>query len=281
MLKLYFPCNQTCHIQFNYPLVTSFFGAGQTAEGTLNFTSTAPSQIPVTQPYQVGSTQPYSQIPSSQVPVTQPYQGAITQPSSQVPATQPYQGAMTKPFFKVPVTHPYQGATTKPSQSDVAQANYIGEETEKGPFDPFGHAMDDDDEVRIVNQPTTSSSLNKREKRPASSRNKNPSVSSDKVERAEFKRRQDGKVVEMMGRFLELKEKQAEVESVQQKRARTNVHEFPIPVCIAVVENMEDLSDDEKVEASDVFKDPQNRAIFMTPKDSARMKWLRKKIRTA
>ena len=69
--------------------------------------------------------------------------------------------------------------------------------------------MDDDDEVRIVDQPTTSSSLNKREKRPATSRNKNP-VSSDKAERAGFKRRQDGKVVEMMGWFLELKEKQAE-----------------------------------------------------------------------
>ncbi|CAD6342583.1 unnamed protein product [Miscanthus lutarioriparius] len=185
---------------------------GQTAEGTLNFTSIAPSQVPVTQPYQ-------------------------------------------------------GGATTQPSQSDITQANYIGEETEKGPFDPSGHAMDDDDEVRIVDQPTTSSSLNKREKRPATSRNKNP-VSSDKAERAGFKRRQDGKVVEMMGWFLELKEKQAEAEPVQQKRARTNAHEFPIQVCIAVVDNMEDLSDDEKVEASDVFKDPQNRVIFMTAKDS-------------
>ena len=98
----------------------------------------------------------------------------------------------------------------------MTQANYIGEETEKGPFDPSGHAMDDDDEVRIVDQPTTSSSLNKREKRPATSRNKNP-LSSDKAERAGFKRRQDGKVVEMMGWFLELKEKEAEAEPVQQK----------------------------------------------------------------
>jgi hypothetical protein len=47
------------------------------------------------------------------------------------------------------------------------------------------------------------------------------------------------------------------------------------------VDNVEDLSDDEKVEASDVFKDPQNRVIFMTAKDSTRLKWLRKKIRTA
>jgi hypothetical protein len=146
-----------------------------------------------------------------------------TQPSSQVPVTQPYEGAITQPFFQVPVTHPYQGSATQPFQSDITQANYIGEETEKGPFDPSGQAMDDDDEVRIVDQPTTSSSLNKRERRPATSRNKNP-VSSDKAERAGFKRRQDGKVVEMMEWFLELKEKQAEAEPVQQKRARTVPH---------------------------------------------------------
>jgi hypothetical protein len=88
---------------------------------------------------------------------------------------------------------------------------------------------------------------------------------------------------EMMGRFIQLKEKQAEAESMQQERAKSNQHEdeFPIPVCIAVVEKMDDLSDDEKVKAYDVFKDPQNRAIFMTAKDSTRLKWLRKKIRTA
>ncbi|EAY97274.1 hypothetical protein OsI_19194 [Oryza sativa Indica Group] len=79
-----------------------------------------------------------------------------------------------------------------------------------------------------------------------------------------------GNVVEMMGKFLEFKEKQVETEIMQQERARSNVHEdeFPILVCIAVVDSMEDMSDDEKVLAYDVFKDPQNRAIFMTAKDS-------------
>jgi hypothetical protein len=65
------------------------------------------------------------------------------------------------------------------------------------------------------------------------------------------KRKQDDKVVEMMGRFLERKEQQAEVENT-----------FTIPTCIAVVDGIEDLSDDEKVDAYDVFKDAQNRAIF-------------------
>jgi hypothetical protein len=74
-------------------------------------------------------------------------------------------------------------------------------------------------------------------------------------------------VVEMMGRFLERKEQQAEVENT-----------FTIPACIAVVDGIEDLSDDEKVDAYDVFKDARNRAIFMTAKEGTHLKWLRKKI---
>lgn len=52
---------------------------GQTAEGTLNFTSIAPSQVPVTQPYQGGITQP------SQIPVTQHSQGGITHTHNLLP----------------------------------------------------------------------------------------------------------------------------------------------------------------------------------------------------
>jgi hypothetical protein len=44
------------------------------------------------------------------------------------------------------------------------------------------------------------------------------------------------------------------------------------------VDNIEELSDDEKVDAYDVFKDAENRAIFMIAKESTRLKWLRKKI---
>jgi hypothetical protein len=90
------------------------------------------------------------------------------------------------------------------------------------------------------------------------------------------KRTQDGNVVEMMGGFLEMKEKQAEAD----ERATTNANEddFPIQTCIAIMDGMEEFSDDDKVDAYDVFKDAQNRAIFMTAKDATRIKWLRKKI---
>lgn len=66
-------------------------------------------------------------------------------------------------------------------------------------------------------------------------------------------------MVELMGRFLEIKEKQAEVEVARQEKARTNANEeFSIPMCISVVDSMEELLDDEKVEAYDGFKDAQN-----------------------
>lgn len=118
----------------------------------------------------------------------------------------------------------------------------------------------DDDDLRIVEQPVASDAAarSRMGKRVASTRNKD-TATSDKTEKAAQRRRQDGKVVEMMGRFLEIKEKQAEAEVAQQEKARTNPNEeFSIPMCISVVDSMEELSDDEKVEAYDVFKDAQN-----------------------
>ncbi|XP_021321624.1 uncharacterized protein LOC8076292 [Sorghum bicolor] len=46
-------------------------------------------------------------------------------------------------------------------------------------------------------------------------------------------------------------------------------------------DGMEELSDDEKVLAYGVFKDAQNRSIFMTAKPSTRLKWLRREVMQA
>jgi len=181
------------------------------------------------------------------------------------------------------VTQPSHGTqlshATQPSQGNITQAtqpNYNDEESEDG----RAHNVqdDDDDEVRVVEKPATTTSVDRRGRRVTSSRNKDPAALSDKAERAGQKRRQDGRVVAMMGRFLELKEKEAEVEAVERTRASAAEDEFPITVCIAKVDKMEEVHDDEKVDAYDVFKDSQNRAIFMTAKDSTRLKWLRKNI---
>lgn len=105
----------------------------------------------------------------------------------------------------------------EPSQAVVTQVNDIQEETENSPSDTSLRAVehdDDDDDLRIIDQPyATATSV---ERRPAAA------------------------------------------SSVERRPA-------------AAVDEMEDLSDDEKVEAYDVFKDAQNRAIFMTAKDSTRL----------
>ena len=76
-----------------------------------------------------------------------------------------------------------------------------------------------------------------------------------------------------------MKAKQAEDEAKERERTNANENDFPLPMCIAVLDGMEEISEDEKVDAYDIFKDAQNRAIFMTAKDATRIKWLRKKIR--
>ncbi|CAO2203813.1 unnamed protein product [Urochloa humidicola] len=184
----------------------------------------------------------------------------------------------------------YDGHTTEgnlsftsvdPSLTDLTQGNGMQEEeTENSPFGPplngaspdrrhaVQHIDDEEEELTILDQPSAASSAaDIRGKRVASSRNKDSSASGEKADRVGHKRKQDGVVVEMMGRFLEKREKQAEAKNA-----------FSLPVCISVVDGMEDLSDDEKVEAYDVFKDEQNRFIFMTANESRRIKWLRKKI---
>ncbi|WVZ81715.1 hypothetical protein U9M48_029059, partial [Paspalum notatum var. saurae] len=192
---------------------------GQTAEGTLNFTSIEPSQAAATQP--------------SQAAATQSYEAAATQPS-EAAATQPSEAAVTQPS-EVAVTH------RQPAQAAATQA-----------------ISDDDDELRILDPPA-STSMGKRGR----------SATSSRVD----KRKQDGKVAEMMSRFLEMKAKQAEDEAKERERTNANENDFPLPMCIAVLDGMEEISEDEKVDAYDIFKDAQNRAIFMTAKDATRIKW--------
>jgi hypothetical protein len=83
-------------------------------------------------------------------------------------------------------------------------------------------------------------------------------------------RRQDGKTVEMMGRFVEIKEKYAEAE--EREKTNANEDDFPIPPSTTIVDGKEEFFDDGKVDAYNVFKDIPNRAIFMTAKDAMRIK---------
>ena len=102
--------------------------------------------------------------------------------------------------------------------------------------------------------------------------------SRDKGEKAAKKRKQDGNVADMMGRYLEIRTKQAKEEASELARERADarcVDDFSIRSCISVLNTMEDLSNEEKVKAFGVFKDAQNREIFISAEPVTRLLWLR------
>uniref|UniRef100_A0ACD5V8V5 Uncharacterized protein n=1 Tax=Avena sativa TaxID=4498 RepID=A0ACD5V8V5_AVESA len=63
-------------------------------------------------------------------------------------------------------------------------------------------------------------------------------------------------MVEVVDRYVKMKEKQAEEE-----KAKSNV--FTISKCISAVQNMKELSHEERVKASKVFKIAENRETFL------------------
>ena len=81
-------------------------------------------------------------------------------------------------------------------------------------------------------------------------------------------------MVEVIDRYVKMKEKQTEEE-----KAESNV--FTISKCISAVQNMKELSREERVKASKVFKIAENRETFLTwasqDEESAIM-WLRDEL---
>lgn len=90
------------------------------------------------------------------------------------------------------------------------------------------------------------------------------------------KKQKQENVAGMMERYLEIKTKQVEGE-VKEKAKASEADDFSIKNCLSLVNTIEELSGEEKAEAFDVFKDAQNREIFMTAEPTARLIWLRKK----
>ncbi|XP_072967598.1 uncharacterized protein [Typha angustifolia] len=53
---------------------------------------------------------------------------------------------------------------------------------------------------------------------------------------------------------------------------------YPLPKCIRMMTRMVELSDDEKITATDLFLELSNRQIFLSLDDNLRVKWLRRKL---
>lgn len=71
---------------------------------------------------------------------------------------------------------------------------------------------------------------------------------------------------------------QVEGEVAVKARAVAEADDFSIKNCISHLNTIEELSGEEKAEAFDVFKDEQNRQIFMTVEPLLRLIWLTKEM---
>ncbi|KAI4969627.1 hypothetical protein ZWY2020_000541 [Hordeum vulgare] len=175
---------------------------GQTAEGTLNFTSSEPSQHPI-----------------------------LTQVDN--------------------VDEPFERESTFLD---------IEERVDDG---------DDDDEISISTQ------------QPEKAVGKDPmevqGTVGKRVEK-EPKKRKKADVAGMMESYIAMKTKQAREEAAARQRAKADVDEFSIKKCIAVANEIEELTTEEKVDAFDVFMNEQKREIFLSADPSSRIMWLRRQL---
>ncbi|TVU44757.1 hypothetical protein EJB05_04213 [Eragrostis curvula] len=133
------------------------------------------------------------------------------------------------------------------------------------------------DEDHLKDQESCASSTSV-DKRAAVAGDKEDASLRDVGEKVGQKRKENGNVAE--GGLVK-KTKQAEEEAAEPK-ASTNApsDDFSIKMCISVLTTMEELSSEEKVEAFEVFKDAQNREIFVCAEPTERLLWLRKAIGT-
>ncbi|KAL6899391.1 hypothetical protein ACP4OV_006049 [Aristida adscensionis] len=145
---------------------------------------------------------------------------------------------------------------------------------------------DDDDEVTIMPHPEKKSLVPPSEdRRPTTalrSKRATPAATArSEGDRVGKKSRQNASVVNMMEKFLDMKAKQVEQEAAEAARARENesAGDFSIKRCIEVLNTMDELTSEEKADCYEVFKDAQDREIFLTAEPVTRLIWLRKKLR--
>jgi hypothetical protein len=116
-----------------------------------------------------------------------------------------------------------------------------------------------------------------KDKRSATSKEKEVASLRDEGEKLGQKRKQDGNAAES---DLSKKIKPSEEGVAEPPKVGTNApsNDFSIKKCISVLNTMGELSSEEKVESFEVFKDAQNREIFLCAEPVERVLWLRRKI---
>ncbi|KAK1602744.1 hypothetical protein QYE76_008303, partial [Lolium multiflorum] len=133
------------------------------------------------------------------------------------------------------------------------------------------HITIDDEDESVAR---TLQRINKRP--PTTTRNK------EEKESKKTKKQSSNDIAGSMERYIFMREKQIEIESAQlaSKNKVAQAGDYSIKRCISEMMTMA-LSTDEKVTAADVFKDPDNREIFLSTKEDdprVALLWLRKAV---
>ncbi|KQK13443.2 hypothetical protein BRADI_1g10161v3, partial [Brachypodium distachyon] len=82
------------------------------------------------------------------------------------------------------------------------------------------------------------------------------------------------RIEQTMSEYVNLKKEQV----VMKEQASKQGQQYSIPRCLEVLNAMDDVSDDIKVLASDVFKDAANRELFLCYDSKLRGLWLKKEV---
>lgn len=81
-------------------------------------------------------------------------------------------------------------------------------------------------------------------------------------------------VEESLSEFVSFRKEQAAAKEMVKKQGL----EFSVTRCLAVLKDMDDVSDEIKIGAADIFKDALNREIFLGYESRLRGLWLRKEV---
>jgi hypothetical protein len=164
-----------------------------------------------------------------------------------------------------------------PSEPSITQISggegFKAEDFESPPVPLHDDDDDGDDDVRILDQPSRPTAAIPNGGKKAQKRQKEAVVPA-----VPKKQKKEAVVANMMEKYLEVKTKHMESEAAEKSRAGSGADEYSIKNCISVINTMAGLiTDEERAEALDVFKDAQNREIFMNADSTTRLIWIRKK----
>ncbi|RCV18073.1 hypothetical protein SETIT_3G271100v2 [Setaria italica] len=93
------------------------------------------------------------------------------------------------------------------------------------------------------------------------------------------KKRKQSQMAAKLGDFIDFRKNQNEktLEKIKEKKRREE--DYSVEKCIDIVDTMEELSDEQKADANELFQSEMNRKIFVSTKNpSVRLIWLMKKI---